>query len=156
MQEGCGRDLSSKTKSYAPNVRACVSVYLRVCVFLNICSSLALFSLLYMAHPCRGCSSSEKETKTTRKNIPAAISAEWILPHCRGISISWFLRAPALCSYPLFSLCFPSLFFSFPLSASPVALLAPSASLKTADVGSVSRCFVFITLQSHLQQTLIQ
>lgn len=42
-----GRELYSKCVS----LLQCVSM----CVFLNICSSLALLSLLYMAHPCSGC-----------------------------------------------------------------------------------------------------
>lgn len=32
-----------------------IHVCIYVCVFWNICSSLALFSLLYMTHPCCGC-----------------------------------------------------------------------------------------------------
>lgn len=135
----------------------CVSVYL--CVFFwNICSSLALLSLLYTAHTCSGCSSAEKEGKTEikrgrdeeREHFCSHFSRVLYLL-VKGLASVEFLQAPVHCSHFVFLL-----FSSFPLSFSPVALLSPSTSLQAADVGSVSRCFVFITLQSHLQQTLTQ
>lgn len=69
---------------------------------------------------------------------------------CQGIRIIWLLRAPGLRSH--FS-CSSHFLFSFCLlclCVSLIALLAPSNSLQAADVGSASRCFMFITLQSHL------
>lgn len=54
------------------------------------------------------------------------------------------MQAPVLFShfsFLLFPLCFPSLFSSSPLSVSLVALLAPSTSLKAADVGLCVQMF---------------
>lgn len=56
-----------------------------------------------------------------------------------------------------FSTRFPSLsIFSFGFGVSLMAPLAPSVSLKAADVVSMSRCFEFTALQSRLSQILIQ
>ncbi len=163
--KGCGRGLNSRTGTILQTcvcVCVCVNVYLCVCVFLNICSSLALFSLLFMAHPCSGCwtpkllcwkreEDRDKEIEHVCSHFSRVFEEFYLI--VKRYSISWFLQAPVFFSPSLFSSFHfvflrsspssPSVFLSWPCSLHP----PPS---RQQMLGSASRCFVFITLRSHL------
>lgn len=154
--------------NYPAYVCACACVF-----FLgNICSSLALFS-----PPLRGpplswvLDSLEKRggQRWRKRNTPAAISVEWILSHRGEISISRFFRKLQLSvshfPYPLFTLCFPSLLSSFPLSGSPVrgharSLHPPPSRQQMLGLDPDVVCLslsnhIFFSYSKHLQRRLL-
>ena len=92
MLKRSGQGLSSETGTIIQKCE-CIRVCLCVCVFVcvwNICSSLALFSLLYIAHPYHLCRTPKEHWDGVKNSTKTSstISVKWTSPRCQGVRIS--------------------------------------------------------------------